>query len=81
MNGADASPFFTYLKSVARTDADDPDAGAFRKILADLRQSLLGDDIKWNFTKFLVNRDGTVVTRFGPTFKPADIEARVEELL
>ena len=81
VNGADASPLFTYLKSAAKTDADDAEAGAFRKILADLRQSLLGDDIKWNFTKFLVNRDGTVVTRFGPTFKPADIEARVEELL
>lgn len=81
VNGDDASPLFTYLKSAAKTDADDAEASAFLKMLADLRQSLLGDDVKWNFTKFLVNRDGTVVTRFGPTFKPADIEARVEELL
>ena len=81
VNGKDAAPLFTYLKSAAKTDADDPEAGAFRKMLADLRQSVLGDDIKWNFTKFLVNRDGTAVTRFGPTFKPADIEARVEALL
>ena len=81
VNGKDAAPLFTYLKSAAKTDADDPEASAFRRMLADLRQSVLGDDIKWNFTKFLVNRDGTVVTRFGPTFKPTDIEARVEELL
>ncbi len=81
VNGKDAAPLFTYLKSAAKTDADDAEAGAFAKMLADLRQSVLGEDIKWNFTKFLVNRDGTVVKRFGPTFKPADIEARVEELL
>jgi len=81
VNGESAAPLFTYLKSAAKTDTDDAEAGAFRKILSDLRQSVLGDNIKWNFTKFLVNRDGTVVTRFGPTFKPADIEARVEELL
>ena len=41
----------------------------------------MGSRIKWNFTKFLVDRDGKVVARFAPTDKPADIEKEVEKLL
>ncbi len=37
--------------------------------------------IKWNFTKFLVNKQGKVVKRFAPTTKPKDIEAEIEKLL
>ncbi len=43
---------------------------------------LLGSKgIKWNFTKFLVNRRGEVVKRYAPTTKPADIAADIEKLL
>ncbi len=38
-------------------------------------------NIKWNFTKFLVNRDGDVVERFGPQTKPEDIAPKIEALL
>ncbi len=41
----------------------------------------LGDGIRWNFTKFLVGRDGRVVARFGPRTKPAGLAARIEALL
>ena len=37
--------------------------------------------IKWNFTKFLVDREGRVVDRYAPTTKPADIRADIEKLL
>jgi glutathione peroxidase len=37
--------------------------------------------IKWNFTKFLVNREGKVVGRFAPTTKPADIEQAIAKVL
>lgn len=37
--------------------------------------------IKWNFTKFLVNRDGTPVKRYAPTVKPEEIAADIEALL
>ena len=37
--------------------------------------------IKWNFTKFLVVRDGKVVGRFGPTDVPADFEEKIKELI
>ena len=37
--------------------------------------------IKWNFTKFLVNRDGEVIARFEPTDKPEDFESKIQEAL
>ena len=41
----------------------------------------LGDDIKWNFTKFLVSREGTVVGRYAPITKPESIEGDIQKLL
>ncbi|MBY6223351.1 glutathione peroxidase [Ferrimonas balearica] len=41
----------------------------------------LGDNIKWNFTKFLVDREGRVVERFAPTTKPESIAGAIEKLL
>ena len=45
------------------------------------QKGVLGSKIKWNFTKFLVDREGNVVKRFAPSEKPAAIEKFVEELL
>ncbi len=43
---------------------------------------LLGSqNIKWNFTKFLVGRDGSVIDRFAPTTKPENLEGRIERAL
>lgn len=42
---------------------------------------ILGDAIKWNFTKFLVGRDGAVLKRYAPTVEPKDIAADVERAL
>ena len=42
---------------------------------------LINDNIKWNFTKFLVDSQGQVVKRFAPMTKPADIAKHIEKLL
>ena len=42
---------------------------------------LIGKDIRWNFTKFLVGRDGQVVARFAPTTTPEKIETTIRALL
>ena len=42
---------------------------------------VLGSKIKWNFTKFLVNREGKVVARFAPTDTPEKIEKSIKELI
>lgn len=39
------------------------------------------NDVKWNFTKFLVDREGNVVKRWGPTADPASFTAEIEKLL
>ncbi len=38
-------------------------------------------DIKWNFTKFIVDKNGNVVGRYSPTYKPEDMEDKIKELL
>lgn len=42
---------------------------------------IMTDDIKWNFTKFLVDRDGNVLKRYAPSTKPKDIEEDIKKLL
>ena len=39
------------------------------------------NDIKWNFTKFLLDREGKIVKRWGPTSDPAEFKADIEALL
>ncbi|GAB2024146.1 glutathione peroxidase [Lactovum odontotermitis] len=41
----------------------------------------IGGAIKWNFTKFLIDRDGNVVARFAPAVKPEEMKAEIEKLL
>ncbi len=38
-------------------------------------------DIKWNFTKFLISKDGETIKRFAPTTEPKDFEKDIEEIL
>ncbi len=57
------------------------DADPLFKHLKDAAPGTLGNRIKWNFTKFLVNRDGEVIKRYAPTTKPEAIAADIEGLL
>jgi len=50
--------------------------GMMKKRDADYAQKA---DIKWNFTKFLVSRDGRVVKRYEPTDKMSDVEAGISQ--
>lgn len=45
------------------------------------QKGIMGNTIKWNFTKFLVNRKGNVIERFAPMTTPEKIEKRIQELL
>ncbi len=81
VNGKDADPLYVYLKAQTPQDTENEKAGAFKKILQDLSQVVLGDEIKWNFTKFLIDKQGNVVSRFGPTVTPEEIAPHIEKLL
>lgn len=45
------------------------------------KKGVMGNNIKWNFTKFLVDRDGNVIERFAPTVTPEKIDEHVKALL
>ncbi|MGC8119218.1 glutathione peroxidase [Marinobacter sp. VGCF2001] len=53
----------------------------FRFLKREARGLMGSEKVKWNFTKFLVNREGQVVRRYAPTAKPEDIRADIEKLL
>ena len=83
VNGKKAHPIYEYLKSQAPTEEykglkAKASAALFKKISKSVEKE---SDIKWNFTKFLISRDGTVVKRFPPTTEPADFEKDIQEML
>ncbi|MBR2127759.1 MAG: glutathione peroxidase [Bacteroidales bacterium] len=65
----------------AKIDVNGPDADPLFTFLKKQKGGFLGNDIKWNFTKFLVSRDGTVVERYAPATKPEKIEGDILKLL
>jgi glutathione peroxidase len=83
VNGENEHPVFNYLKSVAPTEEYKGLKGkATRTMLKGLSKSAKKDsDILWNFTKFLINRDGTIVKRFAPVAEPVSFEKDIEEML
>lgn len=62
----------------AKIDVNGPRADALFVHLKSQKGGLLGSAIKWNFTKFLVGRDGAVLERFPPTTKPEAIARSIE---
>ena len=83
VNGAAAEPIFEYLKTQAPTEEyKGLKAKATRTLLKTLSKSVEKDsDILWNFTKFLISKDGETVKRFAPTTEPKDFEKDIEEML
>lgn len=66
----------------AKIDVNGPATHPLFQYLKESRPGLFGSErIKWNFTKFLVDRTGKVVDRFAPATKPQEIARRIEELL
>lgn len=56
-------------------------ASPLYKLLKNQKGGLFSDAIKWNFTKFLLDRDGNVVKRYAPTVEPSEIGNDIEQLL
>lgn len=85
VRGRDAHPLFRYLTEQAPFKGFDLSNASGRLLHAFLQEKqpelLVGDEIKWNFTKFLVDRDGNVVGRFEPAVEPMDMEPAIEALL
>ena len=65
----------------AKVDVNGKNEEPLFRYLKSQEGGFLGDDIKWNFTKFLVTRDGRVVGRYAPITKPENIEGDILKLL
>jgi glutathione peroxidase len=66
----------------AKVDVNGADSAPLYKFLKGEKPGVLGTEaIKWNFTKFLVDREGNVVKRYAPTDKPEDIQKDIQKML
>jgi len=69
---------FTMFEKI---DVNGENAHPLYKFLKEEAKGTLGNKIKWNFTKFLIDRQGNVVKRFAPTVEPSKMEKDILELL
>jgi len=73
--------YFTTFDRFAKTFVNGPDENLLYTYLKKSKKGLFSSKIKWNFTKFLVDREGKVVKRFSPSVKPTKIAKYIEKLL
>ena len=66
---------------MSKVNVNGKDAHPIYKYLKGETKGLFGSSIKWNFTKFLINRDGTVIKRYAPTVTPAKMENDIKAML
>ncbi|GEN56355.1 glutathione peroxidase [Halolactibacillus alkaliphilus] len=85
VNGPKAHPVFQFLKQAHPFEGFDEttmNGKLIKKIVSDkYPEWLVGNDIKWNFTKFLVSREGDILKRFEPTDEPMDFEKDIQAIL
>ena len=83
VNSANADPIFEYLKTQAPTEEyKGLKAKAAKTLFNTISKSVEKDsDIKWNFTKFLISKDGETIRRYAPTTEPKDFENDVVSML
>ena len=83
VNGDNENPLYTYIKNEIKDDVIDGMKNSLAmKTIEKISTSCTKEgDIKWNFTKFFVDREGNVVERYSPTYKPEDMEEKIKALL
>ena len=82
--GENAHPIFKYLTVQVPTEEVKGLKNKATMALVDSLSKAEGrgeGDIRWNFTKFLISKDGSVIKRFPPVATPEDMEADVESML
>ena len=84
VNGENATPLFKYLKEQKGFEGfgKGPTAMAMSAMLSKIDKDYKNNpEIKWNFTKFVIDRQGNVVARFEPTAKMSEVAKCVESLI
>ncbi len=73
--------YHTTFKQFAKIEVNGENEAPLYTYLKKQKGGVMGSKIKWNFTKFLIDREGNVVDRFGPTVTPEKIDEKIKELL
>lgn len=86
VNGPNAAPLYKWLKKKATFKGYPAQHADFAAMLDQIHQKTQsgydkGDEIRWNFGKFLIDRKGKVVARFEPMVTPEEIESQIQALL
>lgn len=85
VNGEDTSPLYVFLKDQVKVGYHDPKNETAVKMQSFLSekvpQNLEGKNIRWNFTKFLIDRQGNVIKRFETYVPPEDLIVEISKLL
>ena len=83
VNGNEVEPIFDYLKAEAPVEESSGIMGKLAAVVFKLISKSMKkqSDIKWNFTKFLISKDGNIIKRFAPTVKPEDFEDEIKSML
>lgn len=81
VNGEGAHPLFVFLREKKPKDKNsEKEKGLAGKLLS-LRQKFGSNQLNWNFTKFLVDRQGGIAERYSPLYTPQELEEEVKKLL
>ncbi len=83
VNGENEIGLFTYLKSQKENDVIEglKNKMAMKAVEKISKTCKKKNDIKWNFTKFIVDREGNVVERYSPTYHPLDMEEKIKKII
>jgi glutathione peroxidase len=85
VRGKNAHPLFKYLTDQTTFNGFDMEQPSSRMLQAYITEKypefLIDDSIKWNFTKFLIDKEGNIVSRFESTTEPMDMVPHIENLL
>lgn len=86
VNGPNAAPLYKWLKKQAPFVGYPQEHAEFAAMLDQIHQKTgsgydKGDEVRWNFGKFLINRKGKVVARFEPMVTPQEIESQIQAIL
>ena len=83
VNGENEIPLYTYLKEQIKEDKIEglKSKMAMKAVEKISKTAKNNGDIKWNFTKFLVDKEGKVIERYSPTYKPEDMEEKIKKLI
>ena len=83
VNGENELPLYTFLKEQIKEDKINglKNKMAMKAVEKISKTAKKDGDIKWNFTKFLIDRNGKVIGRYSPTFKPEDMENDIKGII